>query len=239
MLTRNSSNIIMNIFLILAIISLSSCCLLCPSISKNNANALIAPYESRLEQSRQILFVEDINYLFFSKQIIYALEKRTGVWETVFEPMNAVIGRNGFAPPNEKKEGDGRTPSGMFVLKQAFGYAPTIITKMSYRQALEDDLWIDDPEDVDYNHWVKKSQTNAKSYEKMKRDDDLYKYGIVIEYNTNPIIKGNGSAIFLHVWRKENVTTEGCVAVSEENILKVVSWLDPKALPLIIMGTKN
>ena len=59
----------------------------------------------------------------------------------------------------------------------------------------------------------------------MKRDDNLYKYGIVIEYNTNPAIKGYGSAIFLHVWGGENDTTEGCVAVSEEKLLKFLNGL--------------
>jgi Uncharacterized protein conserved in bacteria len=120
-----------------------------------------------------------------------------------------------------------------------FGYDKSIKTKMPYRQALADDLWIDDANADDYNRWVKKEATHAKSYEKMRRDDNLYKYGIVIEYNTNPVIKGYGSAIFFHAWGGDDITTEGCVAVSEENIIKILEWLDPKALPLVIMGTKN
>ena len=62
--------------------------------------------------------------------------------------MDAVIGRNGFAPPGEKCEGDGRTPSGLFRLKTAFGYPPSVPTQMPYRQSQEDDLWIDDPNDT-------------------------------------------------------------------------------------------
>jgi L,D-peptidoglycan transpeptidase YkuD (ErfK/YbiS/YcfS/YnhG family) len=231
--------IIVIFFLILTIFSSLSGCLLRPSINKNDINALIAPYKNKLEQSKQLLLVEDISYLFFTKQIIYTLEKRASAWEMAFEPMNAVIGRNGFAPPGEKREGDGRTPSGIYALKRTFGYAESISTKMSYRQAQEDDLWVDDQEAIDYNRWVKKSETNAKSYERMKRDDNLYEYGIVIEYNTNPVVKGYGSAIFFHVWGGEDVTTEGCVAVSEENILKILAWLDPEALPLIFMGLKK
>jgi L,D-peptidoglycan transpeptidase YkuD (ErfK/YbiS/YcfS/YnhG family) len=73
----------------------------------------------------------------------------------------------------------------------------------------------------------------------MKRDDNLYKYGIIIEYNTDPVIKGSGSAIFLHVWKGEGIHTAGCVAISEENILKILDWLDPAATPLIITGIKN
>jgi len=86
---------------------------------------------------------------------------------------------------------------------------------------------------------VKKPETRAASYEIMKRDDNFYKYGIIIEYNTNPVIKGNGSAIFLHIWKAEDMPTAGCVAVSQENILKILDWLDPAASPLIITGIRN
>ncbi|MCG6533959.1 MAG: L,D-transpeptidase family protein [Syntrophales bacterium LBB04] len=115
----------------------------------------------------------------------------------------------------------------------------SINTKMPYRQALADDLWVDDPEAPDYNQWVKQSETSAASYEKMKRDDDQYKYGIVIEYNTDPVIKGHGSAIFFHVWKGESSTTAGCVAVSEEDIRKILNWLDPAAKPVIPINPDN
>ncbi|MCX5849146.1 MAG: L,D-transpeptidase family protein, partial [Deltaproteobacteria bacterium] len=156
--------------------------------------------------------------------------------QMAFEPIDAVIGRNGFAAAGEKREGDGKTPSGIYPLKITFGYDESVKSKMPYRQAVADDIWVDDPTADDYNRWTKKSETRATSYEMMKRDDDLYKYGIVIEYNTDPVIKGNGSAIFLHIWKGEGTTTAGCVAVSEENILKIIEWLDPAASPLIISG---
>jgi len=170
---------------------------------------------------------------------IYALGKKDNKWEKVGDVIDGVIGKNGFANPDEKREGDGKSPSGIFPLRMAFGYDKFIRTKLPYRQTLPDDLWIDDVNATDYNRWVKKDDTKAVSYEKMKRDDNLYKYGIVIEYNTDPVIKGHGSAIFLHVWGGKNISTEGCVAVSEENIVRILDWLDPQALPLIIMGTEN
>jgi L,D-peptidoglycan transpeptidase YkuD (ErfK/YbiS/YcfS/YnhG family) len=167
------------------------------------------------------------------------LERQGNEWKMAFEPLNAVIGRKGFAPAGDKREGDGKTPSGFFAMQLTFGYDEIINTKMPYRQALVDDIWVDDPNADDYNRWVKKQQTHAVSYEKMRRDDNLYKYGIVIEYNTSPVIKGNGSAIFLHVWGGEDITTEGCVAVAEQDIVKILAWLDPKASPVIIMGLEN
>ena len=107
---------------------------------------------------------------------------------------------------------------------------------MPYRQSLPDDVWIDDPDAPDYNRLVRQSQTRASSYEKMKRGDNLYQYGMVIEYNTDPVIKGHGSAIFLHIWTGPKSTTAGCVAVSKDHLLKILNWLDPAAKPAILMN---
>lgn len=200
--------------------------------------AEITASDNSINKSSQILLVTN-DCPSCITATISALEKKDGKWKKVWEPFGGVIGKNGFAKPGEKREGDGKTPSGIFSLQRTFGYQESIRTKMAYRQALPDDLWIDDINSADYNRWVKKDKTQAVSYEKMKRDDNLYKYGIVIEYNTNPVIKGHGSAIFLHVWRGENMATAGCVAISEDNIVRILGWLDPQALPLIIMGEKN
>jgi L,D-peptidoglycan transpeptidase YkuD (ErfK/YbiS/YcfS/YnhG family) len=196
----------------------------------------LASQENKIGESAQIILVVDNSSFFFTRITLYAMEKRGDKWQMAFEPLDAVIGKNGFAPAGEKKEGDGKTPSGIYPLRMTFGYDATIGTKMPYRKALADDIWVDDPNADDYNRWVKKTETRAASYERMRRDDDLYKYGIVIDYNTSPIIKGNGSAIFLHIWKAEGIPTAGCVAVSEEDIIKILGWLDPAASPLIIMG---
>lgn len=174
-----------------------------------------------------------------STALLYALEKRDGGWRTAFPPLPALIGRNGFAPPGKKKEGDVRTPSGVFALKRAFGYAAAVDTRLSYRQAGDNDIWVDDSNSPDYNRWGRKGETSATSFEQMKMNDDRYKYGIVIEYNTSPVIKGAGSAIFIHVRLGENLSTMGCVALAESDILRVLGWLEPKAKPLAILGTRD
>jgi len=186
--------------------------------------------------TRQILLVADDGFSSFAPRKVYALEKTSSTWRQAMTPFDAVVGKNGFAPQGEKREGDGRTPSGVYRLETAFGYNECIDTKMPYRQALTDDLWVDDPDAPDYNRWVKQHKTRAASHEKMRRDDDLYKYGIIIEYNTDPVIKGRGSAIFLHIWKGPGSTTAGCVAASEPDILKILSWLDPAASPVIVIN---
>lgn len=218
---------------------LLSCCFVSPTINRNDLKALLTPYENKIGQSTQMILVRERRCLFSSGYYAYTLEKDHDDWKWVSGPMEAMIGKNGFALPGEKREGDGKTPSGIFSLKRTFGYDKTVKTKMPYRQASEEDLWVDDPNATDYNQWVKQGETGAASYEKMKREDGQYKYGIVIEYNTDPVIKGHGSAIFFHVWEEKDFPTAGCVAVSEEDIIKIFEWLDPNAFPLIIMGIKN
>jgi len=230
--------IIIYFTVLLMLLSLTSC-IFAPVASKFDMKTFLAAHENKINKSTQIVLVIDNSSLFSTERKIYALEKKGNDWKIAFEPFDAVIGKNGFALSGEKREGDGKTPSGIFALRMTFGYDESIKTKMPYRQALVDDVWVDDTNADDYNRWVKKQETRAASYERMRRDDNLYKYGIVIEYNTNPVIKGYGSAIFFHIWREKNITTKGCIAVSEQDSVKILGWLDPKALPVIIMGVEN
>lgn len=165
------------------------------------------------------------------------LQKTDKGWTVVFDAVPSTLGKKGFAAPGGKKEGDWKTPSGIYALGLVFGYAPKMETAMPYRQATENDFWVDDVQSPQYNTWVH-GVPEAKSFEKMKRKDHLYKMGFVVEYNTNPIVKGNGSAIFFHVWRRPGAFTAGCVAMAEEDIAKIIRFLDPKANPMVIMGTK-
>ncbi len=193
-------------------------------------------FEKNSGESNQILFVSGGNTELFSAKI-YPCEKRGGQWVLMFKPINASIGRKGFALPDKKKEGDGKTPSGVYPLEYAFGYLREIHTKMNYFQTTENDVWVDDVDSVDYNQWVKKGQTKAASFEDMRRKDNMYKYVIVIGYNTNPVVRGLGSAIFLHVRRGKGKPTAGCVAVSEKDMVTILGWLDPSRKPVVIMGT--
>jgi L,D-peptidoglycan transpeptidase YkuD (ErfK/YbiS/YcfS/YnhG family) len=193
-------------------------------------------FEKKAGESNQILLIVGGNSELFSAKI-YPFERRNGRWNLMLKPIDASIGKNGFASPDKKREGDGKTPSGVYPLKFAFGYFAEMHTKMNYFQTTEDDVWVDDTDSVDYNQWVKRGQTKASSFEDMKRKDNLYKYVIVIGYNTNPVVRDLGSAIFFHVWRGKGEPTAGCIAMSEEDIVTVLGWLDPSQKPLVMMGT--
>jgi len=164
-----------------------------------------------------------------------AFDMDEGVWKPIIGPAPAMIGRNGFSISGEKREGDGKTPTGVYRFGFAFGYGPMINSAMPYRQVTRSDIWVDDPASPDYNQIKKRGETGAKSFEDMVLPDDRYKYGIVITYNTDPVVPGRGSAIFLHIWKDPKTPTSGCVAISEENILKLLKWLDPAKHPLIML----
>jgi L,D-peptidoglycan transpeptidase YkuD (ErfK/YbiS/YcfS/YnhG family) len=220
---------------ILTLSFLLSCCSINSGIAESEPRSILSLYEKQIGKSQQIILVHKRNKQ-SSEYLVYLLQKHNNKWNLFSEPMNASVGRNGVAPIGKKREGDGKTPAGIFLIKRTFGYNESINSKMPYQQVSDDDLWVDDPNAPDYNQWVKKAETRAASFEKMKRADEQYKYGIIIKYNTDPVIKGYGSAIFLHVWKEKNSPTAGCVAVSEKNMIKILSWLDPKADPMIIIN---
>lgn len=165
---------------------------------------------------------------------LMAWERQSGGWRPVFAAA-AVIGRGGFVSPALKREGDGGTPTGVYSLGPVFGYAAEAATAMPYRQITADDRWVDDPVAPQYNQWVR-GEPQAVSWEDMLRPDGLYRYGIVVQYNTRPAVAGKGSAIFVHLWRASGESTDGCVALAEADLLRVIAWLAPAKRPVIILG---
>jgi len=172
------------------------------------------------------------------KAVLVVMEKNDKVWRAVLDPIKAGIGRNGFAKPGNKVEGDGKSPTGLFLLGHLFTYEKEVETKMPFTQTTGEDKWIDDPESEDYNRHIRGS-TDARSYENLKLENDLYKYCMLIEYNTNPVVKGKGSAIFFHVSEDPPGSTAGCVAIPEKEMVWILGWMKPDLNPSIIMGTRQ
>ncbi len=143
-----------------------------------------------------------------------------------------------------KKEGDGRSPAGVFSLMNAFGYAPTNTMKalkISYEQCTESLRCVDDAASADYNRILPEPKGGApwKSAELMKRDDDLYRLGVVVAHNQSPRVAGGGSCIFLHIWKEPGATTSGCTAMKAEDLEIVVRWLDAAKQPLLVQWTSG
>ncbi len=199
-----------------------------------NALLIAENNKSQLENVKQLLVVFNENPDSFTA-VFVALEKKENHWIVKQPPIEAGIGKKGFALPQNKIEGDGKSPTGIFKLGKLFSYEKQPNTLLENQQITKEDKWIDDINSPDYNKYVN-GFTDAKSFEKLLLKNDAYKYCIVIEYNTNPIIRGKGSAIFFHLAIKKPYFTAGCVAIEEKQMKLMVNWLDPKQNPTIIMG---
>lgn len=206
---------------------------------KNNTaieNALLIAEnnKSQLENIGQLLVVYNEQSGNFTA-VFVALEKKESHWVVKQTPIEAGIGKNGFALHLQKVEGDGKSPTGIFKIGKLFSYEKQTNTLLENQQTTKEDKWIDDPNSPDYNKHIS-GVTQAKTFENLLMNTAVYKYCTVIEYNTNPVIKGKGSAIFFHLALKPASYTAGCVAINEEYMKLMVNWLDPKQNPTIIMG---
>jgi L,D-peptidoglycan transpeptidase YkuD (ErfK/YbiS/YcfS/YnhG family) len=128
----------------------------------------------------------------------------------------------------DKREGDHASPAGRFPLRRAF-FRPDRIaapkTGLPLTALTPRDGWVDDPADPRYNTLV--SLPYPARHEELWRDDGLYDLVVVIGYNTDPVVPGKGSAIFLHCARPDFSATEGCIAVAREVLLPLLGLLGP------------
>jgi D-alanyl-D-alanine dipeptidase len=145
-------------------------------------------------------------------------------------------------PPSDpqKKEGDGRSPAGIFHLTYAFGYAaPDQVReiKLPYVQCTETVECVDDTNSSYYN--IIKDRNSATkvdwtSSEKMRMKDDEYKLGVFIAHNSDPAEPGAGSCVFMHIWKAPGRPTSGCTAMRIGDLESLLGWLDARSTPVLV-----
>ena len=211
---------------------------------------LVAELEQKgaftLGDCQQLVIVGDEDTIMYKYKkrynaTLYAFEKGPdGSWNQVFEPYTVHLGVHGFATPEEKKEGDLKTPTGYYAMPFAFGKKNDLNTKLEFMEVGPKHVWVSDVASPEYNKIVVDedgSYTNNKN-EKLFRSDHLYDYAIVIDYNMEARVHGKGSAIFIHIEREENHGTAGCVSMSREEIVRLIEWLDGSKHPHIYLTKK-
>lgn len=184
---------------------------------------------------------------------LFQMEREVGddTWRQVGAPVPMVVSPRGVGP---KREGDGRSPEGVFEVGPAFGYAsePPSGVRLPYEAMAPGAVCVDDPASVWDNRVFDPAtlppgkEKDWASAEAMRRDlahgDDLYRWGAVVRYN-DPPAPGAGSCIFLHVWRGPYSPTAGCTALAEGDPLAILGWLEPgsEAGPasLLIQGDRS
>ena len=165
---------------------------------------------------------------------VYCFDRpETGIWteNSDIGSIGGHVGKNGVSA--SKREGDGCTPIGLYPLGFSFGNCPKPDTAMEYTRITDTSYWVDDPGSTYYNEWVEGNENaDWSSAEKLSEYTNSYAYAVVIEYNTDPTVPGDGSAIFFHCGEKPTV---GCISVTQQNVLQILKWLNPEKEPNIFI----
>ncbi len=177
-------------------------------------------------------------------------------WVPVGNSIPIVVGRNGLAWGNgllpspqsstAKREGDGRSPEGVFALGTSFGYAASALpgAGLPYLALTAGTECVDDTQSRHYNRIVDRTAgADWNSSERMREMGDYYRWGVVVDHNhiaapdsgSKPSA-GGGSCIFLHVW-KTGQPTSGCTAMAQPDIESLLLWLEPRRQPLLVQLT--
>lgn len=187
---------------------------------------------------------------------IFERKSTSAKWKAVGESFPVVVGKNGLAwgtglnqLPSDtgmilmKKEGDGKAPAGIFSLTETFGSSdkPSFV-KLPFTRLEEFTECVDDEKSIHYNKIVNRMQVGDydwKSSEKMLAVGTEYDLGVFVAHNSNPITKGGGSCIFLHIWKDAETGTAGCTAMERKNLETIMNRIVAAKNPVLIQLPEN
>ncbi len=138
--------------------------------------------------------------------------------------VKCTIGKRGIK--KKIKEGDLITPKGEYKIKFVL-YRKDRLKKLSTKLkkiTIKKNMgWCDDPSSKKYNQLV--YLPFSYGHEKLFIKENIYDIILVLDYNMNPIVKDKGSAIFIHVAKRNYAKTKGCIAVNKFSLLKIIKRL--------------
>ena len=139
--------------------------------------------------------------------------------------FRCALGKAGIR--KKRKEGDNITPKGTYKIIRIYCRKDRIRqvkTKIRIYKINKKIGWCDDPKSEKYNQLIK--LPTKFGHEKFYRKDHLYDLILVLNYNMKPIIKNKGSAIFIHLARRNYYQTQGCIALSKNNLLMILNKIN-------------
>ncbi len=142
--------------------------------------------------------------------------------------VRCALGKGGVKPAADKREGDGASPLGTWVMRRILyrpDRGPPPLTALPAQAIAPDDGWCDAAADPNYNRPVKLPY--PASAEHLWREDHVYDLIVILAHNDDPVVPGMGSAIFMHIARDGYTGTEGCVALAREDLLAVLQVAKP------------
>lgn len=169
-----------------------------------------------------------------------------GNWTRVAEPVPVLFGKRGLAwgrgvrgaeqRGHHKREGDGKTPAGLFALGTIYGNDAQLPPGADYpfHQVTSADAWPDDPKNPFYNRHVAIDPANPPPWfasQRMRTGDPAYRWRVEIRHNADPVVPGAGSATFFHIRRGPNRPSAACTTMPEPALHDIVVWLRASAHP--------
>ena len=158
--------------------------------------------------------------------------EESGAWSQVFG-TEGVWGLNGCT--DDKREGDKKTPCGVYHFNQAFGILDDPGAVLPYHKVTEDDYWVDDPDSRHYNRMVNASQVEKdwNSAEHLIQVSPYYNYALSLTYNEEAV-PGKGSAIFLHCTAEGYPGSSGCICIPEPEMKTILCQADERTKIVIL-----
>ena len=156
---------------------------------------------------------------------------KSGVLKFKNLKFKCALGKSGIG--KKRKEGDNITPKGSYKLLGLFYRSdriPNFKTILKKRKINKKMGWCDDVNNKNYNKLIK-LPCNF-SHEKLYRKDNVYDLVVPINYNTNKITRGKGSAIFLHVAKKNYTPTKGCIALKKKDLILLLKKIKSKKVKI-------
>ena len=166
-------------------------------------------------------------------EVSFYQKNEDGSWTEEFT-VDGFVGRNGSS--GEKREGDEKTPTGIYAFTLAFGVKEDPGAKLPYHQIDKNDYWVDDGDSAYYNLLVNTDNV-AKDWDSAEHLSSIvpfYNYCLALDYNSERI-PGKGSAVFLHCMELDAVIgTGGCVKIPEEQMRALVQTVDGDCRIIIV-----
>ena len=201
------------------------------------------------ELSTQALLVTTPTWSDFRGKVQRYERQVAGSWRAVGNPMPVAIGRRGLAwgrglhPEGQrgpvKREGDNKSPAGVFDLAGAFGYAttPPPATTWPYHRLTVGWKCIDEPRQEGYNTLIVPEAPYADAptvpWDGVRRDV-VFDMFVVVKHNTDPVLPAAGSCVLIHPWTNAATPTQGCTSMSKNSLQQVLAWLSPSQRPVLI-----
>ena len=145
--------------------------------------------------------------------------------------LKCSVGKGGIR--KKIKEGDKITPKGIFNLGPLYYRSDKIKfvkSKLILKKIKKNMGWCDDPNSKLYNRPIKIPKNYKYSHEKLYRKENTYDIILVLNFNRSPIKAGKGSAIFVHVAKKNYKPTEGCIALKKKNLKRIIEKINKKTI---------